>query len=193
MPFRNNSITIGLFLCFISIVACRQEYDYEAAALAELQTQERNDSLFFGIHFGMMRQAFFEQCAEMNQRRLFQQGLGKSVEYKVSEFSKPATMNFYPVFTEDRISEMPITFSYDDWAPWNKDSYSSELVREVADLFEDWYGKGRFHLLETHDGRKGLVRVDGNRRILLFLDGDQKVRAILSDLTVHPYHLAAIH
>ena len=101
-------------------------------------------------------------------------------------------MNFYPIYDQDVIVEMPVDFEFMNWAPWNKESYSDTLIEEVGRLFEKWYD-AEFHVVTIHSGRKVLVFVEGNRRIILMLNGDRMVRALFSDLSVVPYSLDAIH
>jgi hypothetical protein len=174
-------------------VSCQNEYDYEVRARAEINSGIRHDSLFMGLYLGMPRQAFREHCAMMNQRQLFQQGsMGVSVEYQLTELSSPVTMNFYPLFEQDVIVEMPVNFRFDNWSPWNKKSHSDVLIEEVGGLFEKWYD-AEFHVLTIPSGKKILVFVEGNRRILLFLEGDHSVRAVISDLSVVPYQIDAMH
>ena len=184
-----------MFLAAVLVVSagCKSEFDYEATAVKELQSGSSQNEIFFGLYFGMTRDSFYRHCAELNRQRLLQQGSqGVSVEYVMNELSATARMNFFPVFEDDIIIEMPVTFAFDNWAPWNQESHSRALIEELVELFESWYG-GSFHLLTTADGRTGLVQVKGNRRVLLFLDGEQRVKGLISDMTVIPYHLDAIH
>ncbi|MFN5169438.1 MAG: hypothetical protein ACK5DD_07425 [Cyclobacteriaceae bacterium] len=91
-------------------------------------------------------------------------------------------MRFYPEFTEDKISKMPVEFTYEFWAPWNNNLSADSLELRVKNLFERWYG-GEFLLLESKEkGARVWVKVDGNRRIRIYKKNISTVRADFVDL-----------
>lgn len=107
-----------------------------------------------------------------------------SVEYKlVNDFATPVSMRFYPTFHEDRIFEMPVTFSYDGWAPWNREYWADSLLVDMLPLFEKWYGDG-FRKLDHPTMGDVYYKIDGTRRINLFRKDDQFVQAVFTDLEV---------
>jgi hypothetical protein len=186
-------ILLAFSILLISNISCTREYDYETQAVDEINSGIRHDSLFMGLYLGMSRSAFRDHCGIMNQRKLFQQGnMGLSVEYQLTTLSSPVSMNFYPVFKDDVIVEMPVRFEFNNWSPWNKKSHSDVLIKEVAVLLEKWYD-ANYHVLTIPSGWKVLVSVEGNRRIILSLEGDRAVRALISDLSAVPYQLDEIH
>ena len=101
------------------------------------------DSLFLGIYLGMERKAFYDHCWELNRLKVFTNGpTTASVEYKLDkELDQPVMMRFYPDFYKEKIVDMPVTFSYEAWAPWNKQYTSEVLFPKVLLIFEKWYGK----------------------------------------------------
>ncbi len=143
------------------------------------------DSLFLGTYFGMEKKEFFEYCWEMNRQRKFIHGpTNQSVEYKlVDELKDPVTMRFYPSFHQDRIYEMPVTFNYEGWAPWNKHFSADTLLVNMITVFKRWYGED-FKELDHETMGKVYYRIDGNRRINLFRKDDQYVQAVFTDLKV---------
>ena len=48
------------------------------------------------------------------------------------ELKYPGLMDFYPRFVEGKISEMPVTFNYAGWAPWNQKLSSDSLQHDVC-------------------------------------------------------------
>src|SRR5664280_2349497 len=50
--------------------------------------------------------------------------------------------DFYPNFNQGKIFEMPVTFKYKGWAPWNKALSSDNLQNAVQKWYEKVYGKG---------------------------------------------------
>lgn len=164
-------------------VGCRHEFDYNRSVAKEINSGVRHDSLFFGLFLGMWREEFRAQCLEMNHQKIFQQGTkGPTVEYQMHELDYSASMNFLPKYEGDTIVEMAVIFEYDKWSPWDKTSHSIALIEDVYDLFVEWYGKP-FHTVSLTSGKKVLVQVKGNRRIILYIHDDKQVRALISDLT----------
>jgi hypothetical protein len=145
----------------------------------------KNDSLFLGISLGMERKAFYDHCWEQNKKKLFTHGpTNGSVEYKLAtEFEEPVMMRFYPTFQKDKIFEMPVTFTYEAWAPWNKRFSADSLLGDVLPVFEKWYGND-FKELQHHTMGVVYYKIDGKRRINLFKKDDQFVQAVFTDLKV---------
>ncbi len=158
--------------------------DYERLVERELASGERYDSIFFGIYLGMTADSFYKHCWQLNKTRKFKQGqYNTSVEYLIEDFRYPALMNFYPVFDDEGvIVEMPVMINYQAWAPWNRKLWADSLLVNVKGLLEKWHGTG---FIEVRHPEKGVryVKVDGNRRIILWAVDDQYVRVLYSDLT----------
>lgn len=175
-----------LVLVVFSFVGCRQSpYDHMEAK--ELARNVRYDSLFLGTHFGMLRKDFYTSCWELNKKGLITQGPGNlSVQYELdtTQLKSKAFMRFYPNFNNDTIHEMPVEFIYEAWAPWNENLSADSLLVDVKNLFERWYG-GSFTLFESEEKNlKVWVKVDGNRRIRLYVKSNSTVKVEFVDLTV---------
>jgi hypothetical protein len=145
--------------------------------------RDKYDSLFLGIHLGMPRQEFYEHCAELNKQKVFTHGpTNTSVQFMlVNELEKPVMMRFYPDFFKDKIVDMPVTFSYESWAPWNKEYSSEVLLPAMAAVFKKWYGDG-FKIMEHPTMGTLYYKIDGKRRINLFIRDDQYVQAVFTDM-----------
>jgi hypothetical protein len=92
-------------------------------------------------------------------------------------------MRFYPTFYEDKIFEMPVTFTYESWAPWNRQYKSDSLLVNMLKVFKAWYGPD-FKELNHRTMGKVYYKMDGKRRINLFIKDDQFVQAVFTDLKV---------
>ncbi len=176
-----------IILFFISFglmwTACDKRSPYQKLLDKELASGERHDSLFYGLSLGMAPKTFFEYCYQKNQEGLFFQGNG-SVEYKMNEeLPFPARMSFYPKFQDEKIIEMPVSFTYDGWAPWNKRMAADSLQMDVKILLEKWYGSG-FIRTEHPDLGPAYVKIDGNRRIVLVKQDDKTAKALFTDMSV---------
>lgn len=141
------------------------------------------DSLFLGFHFGMEKKAFYDYCWQMNKQKKFIHGpTNQSVEYRLeNELEKPVYMRFYPIFFEDRIYQMPVTFTYEAWAPWNRQYHADSLIKKVVPMLKRWYG-GDFESTTTPKRGRVYARIDGNRRISVFVKDEQFVQVVFTDI-----------
>jgi hypothetical protein len=76
---------------------------------------------------------------------------------------------------------MPVTFSYEAWAPWNKQYSSEMLLGNMLNIFKKWYGED-FKKIDHPQMGTIFVKMDGKRRINLFVRDDQFVQAVFTDL-----------
>jgi hypothetical protein len=144
------------------------------------------DSLFFGFYLGMPQKDFYDICTQLNQRQVITQGPGgtTSVEHRMKdEFDSEVTMRFFPTIVDEEIFEMPVTYAYVAWAPWNKQYWSESLLEKVLDKYKEWYGDG-FKMVNHPLQGKVYYKMDGKRRINLFIQDDQYVQAVFTDLKV---------
>jgi hypothetical protein len=163
--------------------ACSPRKTYERRLNRELASGIRYDSLFLGLSMGMTSEAFYEHCWGLNRDSIVRQGTANmSVQYDLNqELDYPATMNFYPVFFENRIIEMPVRFIYNGWSPWNKELAASNLAKDVKHWYEGIYGKGFITITHPVNG-EAYTKIDGNRRITIYVENDLYVWAIFTDM-----------
>ncbi len=166
---------------------CSPGKQYERRLKKELASGIRYDSLFMGISFGMTSQEFYEHCWDLNKDSLVKQGSANmSVQYDINEeLDYPATMNFYPVFGEGKIIEMPVRFIYNGWAPWTKELSASNLAIDVKHWYEEIYGKGFITVTHPMKGQ-AYTKIDGNRRITIYVENDLYVWALFTDMLHEP-------
>jgi hypothetical protein len=166
----------------LALLGCTSEY--QSLVEKELSTGIREDSLFLGISFGMSKKDFYLHCWELNKQGLIWQGTqNRTVMQELNTLKYPATMDFYPNFQQDSIYEMPVIFAYKGWAPWNQHLSADSLQLDVVHLLEQWYGEG---FIEVEHPQRGatFVKVDGNRRIIVWKENDADVKALYTDLLV---------
>jgi len=171
-------------LTLLAMASCTKKSEYDKLVEKELASNVKQDSLFLGIDFSMDSKEFYAHCWELNKQGVFTNGVGNmSVKYDLpTQLNLPASMNFYPKFANDKIFELPVDFTYNDWALWKKETSNEVLLEDVKNMLEEWYG-GEFIEVESSDGTfKVLVKVDGNRRIRLWKRNVSTVRAIFTDL-----------
>jgi hypothetical protein len=161
----------GILIISILILASACE------GLKGKKSDKKTDSLFLGISLGMEKKAFFELCTENNRNKIITQGpTNLSIEYKLNLTKSPVDMRFFPTFENDRVYELPVTFSYEAWAPWNRQYQSDSLLIDMVSIFKKWYGED-FQVIDHKTMGKIYARIDGKRRINLFIRDDQFVQA----------------
>ncbi|CAN5835395.1 hypothetical protein BH24BAC1_BH24BAC1_33970 [soil metagenome] len=176
---------IKIRICCVVVAgaaACTQKTAYHQMEERELASGERHDSLFLGIKLGMAPREFFDHCWQLNRQKLVHEGAGNmTVQYKMRELSKPAIMEFYPDFHQNKMYKMPVSISYEAWAPWNKELVADSLQLDVLRYYEKAYGPG-FLKVEHPERGVAYVKVNGNRRISIYKENDSHVRVLFVDL-----------
>ncbi len=160
---------------------------YEKLEREALKTGEEHNDLFFGLYFGMTKDSFLLHCAELNKDTTLYQGMGGKVEHEFNkgELKHPARMNFYPDFRDSEIFKVDVTFTYNNWAPWNKDTHATLLKGRTKELIMKWYGGNEFVHIPHPVDTAAYVKLDGNRRILLEQNlAGTEVKATFTDLKV---------
>jgi hypothetical protein len=183
-----KTISKWLILLLIPVFimsGCSPRAKYDRMLKKELARGVRYDSLFLGLYFGMPEKDFYGHCWKLNQKGLIRQGESNTTaELQLKdELKHEAVMDFYPKFYQGKISEMPVTFKYKGWAPWNKALSADILLEEVEKWYEKTYGTGFIKVKHPTHGL-AYVKVDGNRRITIFKENDLRIWAVFTDLTV---------
>ena len=184
MKTRTNWLLLLLISGFI-ISGCSPRAKYERRLKHELASGVRYDSLFLGLYFGMPEKIFYGHCWNLNHKGLIKQGeTNTTAEFQLKdELKYEALMDFYPKFNQGKISEMPVSFKYKGWVPWNKKLSSDKLQIAVQKWYEKTYGKGFIKVKHPLHGT-AYVKIDGNRRITIFKENDLRVWAVFTDMTV---------
>ncbi len=176
-----RELLTGFLLCLtVFLVSC----DGRKFSISS-SDEKKLDSLFLGISMGMDKKAFYDYCWEKNREKIFRHGpTNQSVEYTLAtELNSPVSMQFYPSFYEEKIYEMPVLYSYEAWAPWNKELSSDTLLLKLLPVYKKWYGDD-FKTLQHPAQGTVYYQMNGRRRINLFIRDDQFVQAVFTDLKV---------
>ena len=166
------------------MAGCGEGYKYKRLVKNELAKGTRYDTLFLGIYLGMKDKDFYSHCWQLNKNGIIRQGSGNTtVYYKMTDLKEPVEVNFYPSFYHGKIWQVPVKFNYESWAPWNKALVSDTLEMDILGKFKEWYGDG-FHQVLNKRKEVAFYKVDGNRLISIYKEGDMDVWAIFTDLLV---------
>lgn len=188
---------LSSLIILLSVLTGCLESEYSKLVKAELAEEVKQDSLLLGISFGDTQKEFYEKCFLLNKKMLVSQGPdNSSVEYVFTDsafHSDPMRIRllFYPGFDEKRIiKNMDLEFSYSGWAPWNKRLQSDSLKNKVLDILYDWYGGNQFITVNIDD-KQLPVKVDANRRMMVFIKDPQTVVVQIQDI-LHPVYKHSI-
>jgi hypothetical protein len=92
---------------------------------------------------------------------------------------------FMPSYDDkDVITEMSMEFRYQGWTSWNLELQSDSLKVKVMELLRVWYKGNEFVTAHIQDTEQ-FVKVDGNRRILIYILDPQRVVVKVQDI-LHP-------
>lgn len=158
-----------LFLCLASllIIQCQDNprSDYQENVATELAKGVRNDSLFLGYYFGMTREEFYEHSWKLNKKQLVRNGTGAEILQTENSLKSEAQKIFYPKFKDEKIVRMPVKYSYDGWAPWNRHLWADSLKYDVKRLLEEKYKIEFKELSNPNNEEKYLYHIAANKEI----------------------------
>ncbi|NMM48086.1 hypothetical protein [Marinigracilibium pacificum] len=78
--------------------------------------------LFFGVGYGMDRDAFIDSCTVYNLKGEIRQGWkGISVYHKIDSMKYQVDLNFFPDYENQLINQFTLYFGFPQWSPWNKE------------------------------------------------------------------------
>ncbi len=183
-------LKIGVYVIAVIFWNCSNS-EYSKLVEREMASGAVYDSLLFGMKFGQEKQEFFRRCWQLNQQGIISNGPeSTSVKYELpfSEDIPPnkgITLLFFGDFNEDKImTGMDFDFYYNAWSIWNKSLQSDKLLPVVMDSLKKWYpGNDFIKVPLKNDSLELLVKVDGNRRIIISpLNDNRMVRAKIDDL-----------
>ena len=167
----------------LSIYSCNKKSEYEQVITEELNTSVRIDTLFMGYHFGMSKDKFYDHSRKLNRQKLITNGSGASILKEVDYLKHAAKMYFYPGFYENKIHQMRALYSYDGWAPWNKELSADSLKKDVIKYYEEHWNVD-FQKLTDGNGNNHTVSMQGNREIEINKLENGVVEVLIRDLRV---------
>jgi hypothetical protein len=195
MTWKFIKYTVSSVFLSILLTGCMQS-DYTKLVKSELAKGIRKDSVLLGIHFKDTRNEFYGKCFDLNKQHLITEGEGFSVQYLfVDSLSHdqptPMRLLFVPAFDDNEmLSNMDMKFNYVNWAPWDKHHQSDSLQLKVMDILMRWYGGNKFIVVDIK-GNKIPIKLDGNRRLMIYKNDAQSVVVRVQDI-LHPKFMHSI-
>ena len=181
---------VAFVLCVVlMMISCKSEY--EQLVSSEASKGVRYDSLLFDIKIGDSRMDFYEKCWKLNAKQKITNGTGnRSARFQIqgdslSETPQNIDVLFYAIIDEkDIVQGMEMTCSYVAWAPWNTDLHADKLALHLKDYIEEHYGGNNFiDIKDQALPEATFVKVDGNRRILMYPLNDKDLKVLMEDMT----------
>jgi len=178
------------YLCIIAIaLLCSCKSEYEAYVDRELSSGIEVDSLLFDLHMGQSRKEFYDHCWKLNKQKVIKQGGGANIQLDIpADELYPERggikLLFYGAFDENKIMRgMNFTYSYRAWAPWNKNLHADSLLVHLQQKLIDDFGGNDWLSVELPKSQKTAhVKIDGNRKMLLYKKDNQQVSMKIRDL-----------
>ena len=179
-----------LGLLALGLMSCESEYQQYVEQ--ELGSGITQDSLIFGMRIGQTKKDFYSICWDLNKQQLITAGSGNSSARYVldrdtlGDSSQAKEMLFYGIFDDAGVMQgMKMTYSYLTWAPWNRERYSDSLMISLRKQYEEGYPGNPFLELRLDiEGKEypALVKIDGNRQILMYPRNKKDVMVRIEDL-----------
>ena len=178
-----------LFFVLFSLVSCKSEYQQYVDQ--EMASGVKQDSLIFGMRMWQTKMDFYATCWDLNKEKIISQGTGANARYVTDRDSiggeaDPLSkeMLFYGIFDENDVMRgMRMSYSFLAWAPWNEDLQSDRLLEHLREIYLAKYPGNDFIELEIKESKyPALVKIDGNRQILMYPKNDKDVAVKIEDL-----------
>ncbi len=183
---KSKFTALSIVLLVTVFAGCNDSGKYHKLVEQELAKNVRNDTLLQGIRFGMNKREFFAHCWELHKKGVFKEGVANTtVFYEMEKNDKKYHVNFYPNFSEGKIIELPVEYTYAAFAPWNP-KYSLDLLqKEITDDYIEQYGEDYLEIKSKKEGNgNAYVWIDGNRRISVYKNlSRNSVTALYFDLS----------
>jgi hypothetical protein len=131
----------------------------------------------------MSKKEFFDHSWKLNKQKKISNGNGAEILQETEGLKAPGQKIFYPDFKNDKIVRMPVKYSYDGWAPWNRHLWADSLKLDVKRLLEERYQIEFKEINSSKTGKKYLYHVSANKEIRISELDDSKVLVEYIDLT----------
>lgn len=178
-----------LLIIATSLGSCKSEYQQYVDS--ELAKGIQQDSLIFGMRMGQTKKDFFEICWDLNKRQLISQGTGNTSALYITDRDEEGQntqlskeMLFYGIFDENDVMRgMRMSYYFLKWAPWNEDYQADKLLLHLREVYLTEYPGNDFIEIDIKESEHAaLVKIDGNRQILMYTKNDKDVVVKIEDL-----------
>lgn len=185
---RISKVYAVLLLLAVGAMGCKS--DYQQYVEREMASGTTQDSLIFGMRIGQTKKDFFAICWDLNKQKIISQGNGNRTARYIADQDtlgdnlEAKDMLFYGIFDDNDIMRgMEMTYSYLAWSPWNRNKQSDSLLMVLRDQYLANYPGNDFIEIDIQELKMpALVKIDGNRQILMYPKGQKDVVVKIEDL-----------
>ena len=177
----------------LALMACAEPKltPYQAMVKEEVESGNRMDDLFEGLHFNMTRDRFEVHSFKKNEEGIFYQhgGSQEMIMYMDNEFGSRVDFAFFPSFEREIIVGLSGYFYHPHWNGFKKELFAPVLQAKLVYELEEWLGGRSFILLPgaAEPLENKYAKVDGNRHIVLRNSVDnRRVELLITDLRKDP-------
>ena len=186
-----RKIVTNLFialLVFVIFNSCKSEY--ENIIDREMRRGIVDDSLIFGMEMGLTRKEFFDICWKLNKEKLIDQGSGNGMAYHKDPYDSLQPnkaikeLQFYGIFDKnDTMRGMSMIYNFSAWGSFEKKYNSKSMMDTLINFYTKTRKGNPFIEMDLGlDKYKALVKVDGQRQILIYPKNDKDVIVKIEDL-----------
>lgn len=185
-----SSIRKKLLFGALALILLGCESEYQQYVDRELSTGVVRDSLILGMQMGQTKKDFYATCWDLNKQQLITAGTGNEYARHIidtdtlGDDSRTKNMLFYGIFDEEDVMRgMDMKYAYESWAPWNRDRYADTLMNRLREQYVEGYPGNDFIEVDI-EGLKApaMVKIDGNRQILMYPINNKDVKVRIEDL-----------
>jgi hypothetical protein len=178
-----------LLLLATGLMGCKS--DYQQYVDREMASGTTQDSLIFGMRIGQTKKDFYAICWDLNKQQIIREGTGnRTARYIADQDSTGSSLEakdmlFYGIFDDnDTMRGMEMTYSYLAWSPWNRNKQADSLLVVLRDQYQRHYPGNDFMEIDIKGVETpALVKIDGNRQILMYAKGQKDVAVKIEDLS----------
>ena len=188
---RNHTIII-LIIAVAGIFSCKS--DYAQTVEKELASGVIHDFLFLDMSIGQTMEDFHRVCWALNKEGVISQGPGnKYAKYvllpdsTLYDNTHKVEILFYGMFDRSKVMYgMDMKLEFTAWSPWNTDKHAPKLLDYMDQYYMREFGGNAFAELDI-DKTKAKVKVDGNRRIVMYTVDNKQIVVKITDLRKEKY------
>jgi len=187
MKYRLNHIIFVFVSALLVFSSCESEYT--KLVNQEMAKGEIHTNYLFNLEVGDTKKEFFDKCWQLNKEQKVSQGSGNKYakffdEPRVGEDSLArVTTLFYGIFDDNDIMHgVEMKMSFYSWSPWNDTYRSDALISFMKKRYMKELGGNEFIELKIDDKNTAYVKVDGNRRIRMYILSPQEIMVKIEDL-----------
>lgn len=179
---------LSLMMMILGFSSCKS--DYEKLVDIEIEKGVVDDSLIFGMQMGLTRKEFFDICWKLNKEKVIDQGTGNGMAYykdpldSLHPTKAIKELQFYGIFDKkDTMRGMNMIYNFAGYGSFDKKFNSMSMLDTLERFYMETRKGNPFKEVDIDlEKYKALVKVDGQRQIIMYPKNDKDVIVRIEDL-----------